>query len=257
MSTLDLIKKLRERTGAGMVDCQKALTEAAGDFDTAVELLRKKGLEKAGKKAERSTAEGVIALAASDGVVAVVGLACETDFVARNEDFIQSTQELAGELAASGDVVAFSAAADQKIASELIVKIGENIKLACADVVRGSVIGSYLHSNKKIAAAVALSGGTAELANDVAMHVAAMAPKYLRQADVPAAEIEKEKEIYREQMAGDSKPAEVIAKIIEGKLNKFYSEVCLLDQPFVKDDSQAVGQLLGDIAVEQFVRYQI
>ncbi|MEK7139185.1 MAG: translation elongation factor Ts [Patescibacteria group bacterium] len=257
MSTLETIKQLRERTGAGMVDCQKALAATNGDMTAAIDQLRKQGLEKAGKKAERSTAEGVIAVAKNAAAVAVVGLACETDFVARNADFVVAAQTLSDQLLASGDVAAFSPVANQKITGELMVKIGENMKLACADYVTGANVGSYLHSNQKIAAVVALSGGSADLAADLAMHVAASAPQYLAGADVPAEVVAKEREIYAEQMAGENKPAEVLVKIIDGKLNKFYAEVCLVKQPFVKDDSQTIEQLLGDVKVEKFARYQI
>ncbi len=264
MNDIKIIKKLRERTGAGMVDCQKALAEAAGDLDKAVEILRKKGLEKAGKKAERETQEGLIAIAQQDQKVALVTLNCETDFVARNQEFIKAVNDLAQELLIS-DPEEFKKWAEAKIKNELIIKIGENIQLGDFVVLTGEVIGSYLHSNKKVAALVILSGGDQALAIDLAMQVAAMSPKYLEPAAVPADEIEKEKEIYREQLKNEGKPENVIAKIIEGKLNKFYSEVCLLKQPFIKDDEITVEQLIkqkgssggGDIKIIRFLRYQI
>ncbi|MFA6534542.1 MAG: translation elongation factor Ts [Patescibacteria group bacterium] len=256
MSDFSAIKQLREKTGAGMVDCQKALEEAGGSFDQAVELLRKKGLEKAGKKAERSTKEGLIAIAQDGAKTAVVGLACETDFVSRNQDFVAAVEEFAKELL-TADLLEFKAKAEDKINKELIIKIGENIKLAAAEVVSGPVVGIYLHSNKKAAAAVVLDNGSEQLAIDLAMQVVAMAPKYLSPAEVPAEIIDKEKEIYREQLQNENKPAAVWDKIIAGKLAKFYSEVCLLNQAYIKDDQQTVEQLLGSAKVVKFSHYQI
>jgi elongation factor Ts len=259
MSDLQTVKQLREQTGAGMMDCQKALAEAGGDLSQAVEILRKKGLEKAGKKAERSTKEGLIALAKEGNKVAVVGLACETDFVARNEDFIQAVKEMSQKLLTT-DLESFKTWAEEKIKNELIVKIGENMRLSASEVLIGEVIGTYLHSNKKVAAAVVLTGGSEELAVDLAMQVTAMSPKYLKPEDIPAEELAKEKEIYREQMAAqgvDNKPEVVKEKIIEGKLGKYYAEVCLLKQQFIKDDKMTVEQLLDEAEVVKFSRYSI
>ncbi|MBI5621928.1 elongation factor Ts [Candidatus Falkowbacteria bacterium] len=254
--SLDDIKKLRETTGAGMVDCQKALDEAGGDLTAAVDILRKKGLEKAGKKAERATSEGMIAMAREGKKVAVASLRCETDFVARNSDFGAAVAEFASQLlTVSADE--FKTWAEEKIKNELIVKIGENLQLGDFGVLEGDVVGVYLHSDKKQAAVVVLSGGTAAQANDLAMQVVAMSPSYIRPEDVPAEVIAKEKEIYVEQMAGENKPAEVLQKIIEGKLQKFYMETCLLKQPFIKDDSQTVEQCLGNATVNEFQRYSI
>ncbi|MFA5358442.1 MAG: translation elongation factor Ts [Patescibacteria group bacterium] len=258
MSDLQTIKQLRERTGAGMVDCQKALDESNGDIEKAVEILRKKGLEKAGKKAERSTKEGLISFACEGKKVAVVGLTCETDFVSRNEDFIKVVNDFAIKLL-NTPVEEFKPWAEEHVAKELISKIGENMKLVAAEVIEGEVIGTYLHSNKKLATVVVLRGGTVELANDIAMQVAAMSPKYVQSSEVPADEIVKEKEIYREQMKGENKPEAVIEKIIEGKLNKFYSEVCLLNQAFIKDDKMTIEQLLAAAGAQvvRFSRFQI
>ncbi|MFA5076100.1 MAG: translation elongation factor Ts [Patescibacteria group bacterium] len=259
MSDVQLIKQLREKTGAGMADCQKALAEAGDDLNKAIEVLRKKGLEKAVKKAERSTAEGLIAMALADNKLAVVGLACETDFVALNKDFIKAVDQMAQQLLIT-DLEPFKTWADEKIKNELIIKIGENMRLGSCGVHSGDLIGSYLHSNKKVAAVVIMKKGNQELANDLAMQVAAMSPKYLAPADVASEELEKEKEIYREQLKNEGKPAAIWDKIIAGKLDKYYSEVCLLKQVFIKDDKMTIEALLkanGDAEIESFSRYQI
>ncbi len=255
MANIADIKKLRDATGAGMVDCQNALAETNGDFEAAVELLRKKGVEKAGKKADRETNEGLIATAPADGGVAFVALACETDFVARNDDFIAAVTSFAEKLAADGEEV-FKDWAEETIKNELIVKIGENIQLADFALISGPVVGQYVHSNGKVASAVVLSGGDQQLADDIAMQVVAMKPQYLTPADVPAEVLDKEREVYREQMANENKPAEVMDKIVEGKLNKFYSEACLIKQSFIKDEDKTIEQLLADAGVEiQSFRY--
>lgn len=258
MADLEQIKKLRDLTGAGMMDCQKALSEAGDDMDKAVELLRKKGEKMAGKKADRVAKEGVIAIAGDDQKVAVVGLNCETDFVARNEDFVKSVNEFAEKLLESGKDE-FPAWAEAKIKDELIVKIGENLKLAEFDILEAPVVGYYLHSNKKVATVVTLSEGSTEVAKEVAMHATAMNPKYLKPEDVPADVLEKEKEIYKEQLAKEGKPADILEKILEGKVNKYYQEVCLVKQAFVKDDKKSIEKLLEEskASIEKFTRYSL
>jgi elongation factor Ts len=256
MADLEQIKKLRDLTGAGMMDCQKALTEANDDMDKAVEVLRKKGEKMAGKKADRVANEGVIAIVGDNKKLAIVGLNCETDFVARNEDFIQSVNEFAEKLLEIGKEE-FESWAEAKIKDELIVKIGENLKLAFFDIIEAEVIGYYLHSNKKVATTVSLSKGNAEVAKEIAMHATAMNPQYLKPEDVPADVLEKEKEIYQEQLAKEGKPADIIEKILEGKVNKFYQEVCLVKQAFVKDDKKSIEKLLeeNEAVIEKFNRY--
>lgn len=260
MSDIKLVQELRSQTGAGIGDCQKALNEAGGDIKKAIEILRKQGSLKAAKKVERATKEGVIALAKGSGKVALVALACETDFVARNQDFINTANAFANELL-NKNINEFKSWADQKIKDELVVKIGENIQLSNIEVVEGSVIGTYLHSNKKAAGVVVLSAGDEELANDLAMQVVAMEPKYISPSDIPAEELEKEKEIYREQMKNEGKPAGIIDKIINGKLQKYYEDVCLLNQAFIKDDEKKVEALIkekgADIKVVKFVVVKI
>ena len=257
---IKVVSQLREQTGAGIGDCKSALEEANGDTDKAIEILRKKGAIKAVKKSDRTTSEGVIAIAKQDNKVAIVGLACETDFVARTDDFVNTVDEFAKKLlTVSGDE--FKTWAEGKIKNELIVKIGENIQLVSSEIIEGEVIGTYLHSNKKIVAAVVLSGGTEQLATDLSMQVAAMSPQYLKPEDVPSEVIDKEKEIYQDQLKTEGKPEEVWEKIIPGKINKFYKEVCLLKQVFIKDDKKSVEEFVKeqgeDIEVVKFARHQI
>ncbi len=252
--SLEIIKKLRELTGAGMMDVKEALTEAGNDEEKAIEILRKKGQKMAAKRAERSTSEGVIAVAEGQNKIAFAKLACETDFVALNQDFITAAQDFAKRaLEISADEL--KAEAEVKIKDELIVKIGENIQFAGSAVLAGQILGYYLHSNKKVAAAVVLKNGSVEVAREVAMHAAAMKPQYLKPEDVPAAVIAKEKEIYTEQLKNEGKPEAMLENILKGKINKFYSEVCLTKQLFIKDDKKTIEQFLADnqAEVESFI----
>lgn len=254
------ITNLRELTGAGIADCKLSLEESDGDLDKAVEIMRKKGVLKAAKKADRATNEGVIAIAKGDKKVATVGLACETDFVARTDDFIKTVDEFSAKLLEVG-VEEFKNWADEKIKNELVVKIGENLQLVDAEIIEGEVIGTYLHSNKKVAAVVVASSGSQELVDDLAMQVTAMSPKYVKPEDIPAEVIEQEKGIYKEQLKSEDKPEAMWNKIIPGKLNKYYQEVCLLNQAFIKDDKMTVEALIkqqeAGTEVIKFSRYQI
>jgi elongation factor Ts len=271
--TADLVRQLRERTGAGMMECKKALVETAGDLDAAAELMRKQGLAKADKKAGRVAAEGVIALAvAADGKSAVlVEVNSETDFVARGEDFTAFANEVAQLALAQkpADVEALSAL---KLASgesvderrrALIAKIGENISVRRFERVETSgILGSYLHGTR-IGALVALEGGDAQLAKDLAMHVAASNPLYLSAADVPEEAKAKERDIRVEQLKNDeknrNKPDNILVKIVEGGLNKWLNEITLLGQPFVKDDKVSVGKLLegAKARIGRFARLEV
>ena len=258
--SLEKIKKLRELTGAGMVDCQQALAEADNDLDKAEKILRKKGQKMAIKKQDREVKEGVIAVASTEKKVAVVILLCETDFVAKNESFQAVAQELADKLLEVGESD-FNTWAKEKIQNELIVKIGENLQLGEAKIIEGEILGGYLHFNKKFAGVVVLKNGTAELAKELAMQVVALNPEYLSPEDVPTAVTDKEKEIYREQLASENKPPEIIEKILVGKLEKFYSEVCLLKQSYIKDEDKTIEQLIKeageDIKIERFSRFSL
>lgn len=257
---LQTITQLRHQTGAGISDCKKALDESNGDIDKAIEILRKKGEIKAAKKSDRETKEGLVAIAKDGQKVAVVVLACETDFVSRNEDFIATANSYAAKLLTTEEAD-FKNWAEDNIKAELVLKIGENIKLADLGVIEGDVLGVYLHSDKKSAAVIALTGGSEEVANDIAMQIVAMNPKYLAPTDVPSEELEKEKEIYREQMQNENKPAEIIEKIILGKINKYYEDVCLLNQSYIKDDSKKISDLLKEagagVEIKVFKKFSV
>jgi elongation factor Ts len=252
----ELIKKVREITGAGINNVKKALDEAGGDENKAVETLRKQGQKMAAKKAERSAKEGVIVIKSTANKRAVVELFCETDFVARNNDFQKAAAGMAVKLLEIGKTE-FNAWATAKIQNELIVKIGENIQLGQYQIIEGDVIGSYLHSNNKIAGVVVLDGGAEDLAKDLAMQAVAMNPLYIGPEDIPGEVIEKEKEIYREQLKAEGKPVEMIEKIIMGKLQKFYNETCLIKQNFIKDDKITVEQLLNGVKVVEFAIFAL
>jgi elongation factor Ts len=266
--TAESVRQLRERTGAGMMECKKALVEVGGDLDAAAELMRKQGLAKADKKASRVAAEGVITTASSaDGRAAVlVEVNCETDFVARGDDFTAFAREVASVALAANpaDVEALGA---QKLASgttieehrrALIAKIGENITLRRFERIESpALLGSYLHGTR-IGSLVAIEGGDAPLAKDLAMHVAASNPRYLSSAEVPAEDMAKERDIRVEIMKNDeknkNKPDAILVKIVEGGLNKWLGEITLLGQPFVKDDSVSIDKLLKN-ANAKILRY--
>jgi elongation factor Ts len=256
--SLELIKEIRQITGAGMNDVNKALKEADGDREKAIEILRKRGQKIAAKKSDREVKEGVVAFESKDNKVAAVALACETDFVAKNEDFQAAVQELAKKLMEMGKDE-FESWATKHVQDELITKIGENLQLVKFDIYEGEVVGTYLHSNKKAASAIVLKGGNEELAKDIAMHTTAMSPKYLKPEDVPTEVVDKEKEIYTEQLKKEGKPDEVITKILEGKVAKFYTEACLLKQAYVKDDKKSIEKLLEEnsATIENFGYYSL
>jgi elongation factor Ts len=254
--TADAVKQLRERTGAGMMECKKALVEANGDLDAAAELMRKQGLAKADKKAARVAAEGALVLAKSaDGKsAALVEVNCETDFVARGDDFVAFA-------AAVGDVALASQPRDLdalnalKLSSgetvderrrALVAKIGENITVRRFSVVTAPThLGSYLHGDKKSGALVALEGGDVDLARDLAMHVTAANPSYLSVNEVPADVMAKEREIETAKALAEGKPADIVAKMIEGRLRKSFNEQTLLGQPFVKEPEVTIEKLLA------------
>ncbi|HEV2538599.1 MAG TPA: translation elongation factor Ts [Frateuria sp.] len=264
-----LVKELRERSGAGMMECKKALVENNGDIDVAMEWLRKSGLAKADKKASRVAAEGRIVAAYKDGAAVLVEVNCETDFVTKNPDFVKFSDTVADVALKSGatDVAALNAAAYpgaasvEEAAKGLVATIGEKIEVRrMARVQTDGKIGSYIHGGR-IGVLVALKGGSEELAKGVAMHVAAMNPPYVRAEDVPADFIAKEKEIALSQMSDKdkAKPAEILEKIISGKINKIVSEVTLLGQAYVLDTNTTVGEALKKEGadVQQVVRLAV
>lgn len=246
------VKELREKTGAGLMACKKALTEANGNMEQAIDELRKKGAAKAASKSDRSTAEGVVAISGR----AVVKILCETDFVARNEQFVAFADELVKKAEADGvDAVK---SYFEEVKGDKIQAIGENIVLDDVQVVEGgSVVGSYVHSNNKVGTLVALDGGDEELARDAAMHATAMAPIVANPEDVPAELIEKEKEIAREQLIAAGKPEKILDGIIAGKIKKFCAERALTSQPFVKNPDVTVGEHLGEAKLVTFIRVEI
>ncbi len=254
--SLELIKKIRIETGAPMGDIKKALDQADNDEVKAVEILRKKGQQMATKRVERSTSEGLISIKEEANKIAVVALACETDFVARNDDFKKAAEDFVIKLLVMGKD-SFKEWAEQEIKNNLIVKIGENIQLNNFDIIEGEVIASYLHLNSKVAAVVVLEGGNKEQAKEVAMQVVAMNPKYVEPEDVPSEEVDKEKEIYREQLRNENKPEAMIEKILEGKVNKYYSEVCLIKQPYIKEDKISIEKYLSEVKVKQFTLFSL
>jgi elongation factor Ts len=270
--TAETVRQLRERTGAGMMECKKALVETAGDLDAAAELMRKQGLAKADKKASRVAAEGAIAIARSaDGrAAAMVEVNSETDFVARGDDFCGFVAEVAGAALALGAAglepllaAPLAGGSVDERQRALVAKIGEKISVRRhAKLGSAGHLGAYLHGTR-IGALVAIEGGDAALAHDLAMHVAASNPRYLSQAQVPAAELERERAILTEQAQGDpknqGKPPQVLAKIIDGKLAKGLAEITLLGQPFVKDPDQTVEKLLKSrgATVQAFERFEV
>jgi elongation factor Ts len=265
----ETVKTLRERTGAGMMECKKALIETGGDLDAAAEIMRKAGLAKADKKAGRIAAEGAIAVARSaDGRSAVlVEVNCETDFVARQPEFLSFAAQVAeAALRASAtqpEALAALKLADGKTVDEmrrhLIAKIGEKI-----DVRRSSLlsapdrVGNYVHGSR-IGTLVGLSGGDETLARDLAMHVAAANPQYVAPSDVPPDVAAKEREILAAQAAAEGKPPAIVEKMVEGRLRKYLAEICLTGQPFVKDPDVSIGQLLekAKATVSGFLRFEV
>jgi len=246
------VSQLRARTGVGILDAKNALEEANGNEEQAIEILRKKGKAQAVKKAGREQGEGIVFVASDSGKAAAVMILCETDFVARSDAFKSLGASLAGELLSKGKA-AFDAVASEKIPSA-VLELGENISLGETTLIEAPVIGSYVHLTGKIGVLVGLSKGTAEQANDTAMHAAAMNPQYIRPSEVPSDTVTKEKEIWKDQMKDDKKPAEIQEKIMQGKEKKFREENALLTQPFVKEQSQTVEKMLGGDTVLEYVR---
>jgi elongation factor Ts len=265
--TADTVKQLRERTGAGMMECKKALVETQGNLDAAAELMRKSGLAKADKKATRVAAEGTVAVERGGGAAVMVEVNCETDFVARGDEFLEFARAVAGAalaLADAADVAALlalpqgGATLDERRRA-LIAKIGENISVRrFVRIAAPDALGTYIHGGR-IGALVALQGGDEALARDLAMHVAAVNPAYIDAGDVPAEVLEKERAILTEQTKGEKKPPDIIAKMVEGRLRKYLGELTLLGQPFVKDPDMSVEKLLkkSGAKVLKFVRYEV
>ena len=271
--TAEAVKLLRERTGAGMMECKRALVETQGDLDAAAEMMRKAGLAKADKKASRVAAEGVIAIerSADSKRAAIVEINCETDFVAREQDFIQFAAAVARAALANrpADLEALAALPVEGGLSiddtrrALIAKIGENMSVRRFDLVEAAaIVGSYLHGTR-IGALVAMKSGDDAVAKDIAMHVAATNPQCVSAAEVPAEDVARERDIFAGQARNEpknaGKPQEIVDKIVEGKVRKWLGEITLLGQPFVKDDKQTVEQYLRNAGgeVASIVRYEV
>ncbi len=267
--TAALVKELRERTGAGMMECKKALVESAGDIEVAIEAMRKAGIAKAAKKAGRIAAEGLIAIQQNTERVAMVEINCETDFVSKGEDFKAFCHTVAmtvlGEQPANLEqlmsAVLPAGKTVENVRQELIAKLGENIQVrrfTLINIAPDGCIGVYLHGTR-IGVLVNMRGGQAELAKDIAMHIAASRPLCVLAEQVAPEIVAKEKEIYLAQAADSGKPSHIIEKMVEGRLKKFLAEVTLLGQPFVKDPDQTVEKLLktNQAQVVQFERFEV
>jgi len=280
--TADMVKKLRDQTGAGMMECKNALTEAAGNFDEATTILRKRGLASAAKKAGRTTSEGLIGsrLAADAAAGTLVEVNCESDFVARTPDFQQLIEDVLTEIERAGDAAGAAWLKDPnapiiRLVAAKIAKLGENIAVPRFVRYAGhGHVGQYIHMGGKIGVQVEFAGVTpavaareefATLVKEIAMQIAAASPSYATRDAVPVEVLTKEKEIYRAQMESSGKPANVLDKIIEGKLGAFYSQVVLVDQPSIRDPKMSVKDVIGavnkalgaTVAVTRFARLKV
>ena len=265
--TASMVKELRERTGAGMMECKKALVETGGDLDAAAEELRKSGQAKADKKAGRVAADGRVVVKSTGGQAVIAEINSETDFVAKDENFIGFAEAVAASALAAG-VTDVAKLAAQSIATgstveaartELVTKVGENISVRRVAILKGDgPIGHYTHG-ARIGAVVVLEGGDEALARDIAMHVAAINPLCIDEKGVPADTLERERRIFTEQAEASGKPPEIIEKMVTGRIAKFLKEMTLVGQPFVKDPDVTVAKLLKDAGakVDSFVRFEV
>lgn len=264
------VKELRERTGAGMMECKKALVEADGDVELALENLRKSGAAKAAKKAGRIAAEGVVSVSAGEGAVAIAEVNSETDFVGKDENFLKFAGAITETVLAAKPAnleglaeapYAGGSASVEASRLELVQKVGENIavrRFDCIVPAEGNALSVYQHGSR-IGVVVELAGGDDELGRDVAMHIAAANPSSISEADLDPALVAKEREIQIAQAEGSGKPREIVEKMVDGRLKKFLAEITLVGQPFVKDPDQTVGALLQgkNACVVRFVRYEV
>lgn len=262
-----MVKELRERTGAGMMECKKALVETSGDMDGAVELLRTSGQAKADKKSGRVAADGRVVITTDGQNAAMIEINSETDFVAKDENFTAFAEAVAACVLASAaadvDALAAETLADgrsvEAARTELVTKVGENISVRrFARIAAAEHLGSYTHG-ARIGAVVSMQGGNADLARDIAMHVAATNPVCVDEDGVPADTLERERRIFAEQAAESGKPPEIVEKMVGGRVAKFLKEITLVGQPFVKDPDVTVAKLLkgADASVTNFVRYEV
>lgn len=267
--TSKLVQELREKTGVGMMDCKRALEESKGDMEEAIKLLRKKGMATAEKRAEKSANEGQIASFISSDMKkgVIVELNCETDFVAKTDDFKNLLNEIGNKLLVSSaksvaDLLEENSIADpsQKIKDRILAvigRIGENIQLKRFDRLEGDYVSTYIHAGGKVGVILSAKVGSVdekvkELCKDLCMQVVAASPRFVAPKDVSSEVIESEKEIYREQILAQGKPANIVDKIVEGKMGKFYEEVCLIEQPFIKDPAIKVSKHISSTVSEPF-----
>ncbi|HLC75542.1 MAG TPA: translation elongation factor Ts [Candidatus Peribacterales bacterium] len=253
--TAEQVSSLRKRTGVGLLAVKSALEESGGDEEKAIDILRKRGIAQAIKKSDRDQKEGSIFIEAGSGKAGIVHMACETDFVARGDDFVNAGKELAKMALAKG--VETVKAHAESIIPALVNKLGENVSLTSVQMIEGSPIGTYVHSNSKIGVIVTLDGGDEVKARDVAMHAAAMAPTVVNPEEVSSESVEKEKEIWRDQLKKEGKPEAMFDKIMLGKEKKFREESALMKQPFAKDQSMSVEKYLGGAKVMKYVRLSV
>ena len=256
-----LVKELRERTGLGMMECKKALTANEGDIDKAIEDLRKNSGLKAAKKAGRTAAEGKVRLSVQEGAAVAVEVNSETDFAAGDANFGEFADKVLAKLVETKeiDVAKLTEGELEESRMALVQKIGENVTVRRVFVVEADTVGAYLHANGKIAAIVAMKGGNAEVAKDIAMHVTAVNPRVVRPEDMPEEELNKEKEIIKAQPDMAGKPDNIVEKMMGGRIKKFLKENSLLEQPFVKNPEQTIAQLAKEAGaeVESFVRIEV
>ena len=264
--TAALVKELREITGAGMMDCKKALVECEGDKDKAIDYLREKGIAKAAKKAGRIASEGVVA-AASDGKTAcIVEINSETDFVAKNENFLALVKKIAEHIVACkpADMDALNASQmDGKtvaeVMTEAVASIGEKLSLRRFEVytTEDGQLATYIHMGGKIGVIVELSGGDKTLGKDVAMQIAAAKPQCIGREDVDQEALAHEREVLRKQALEEGKPEKIVEKMVDGRINKYYKEVCLVEQEFVKDSDKTIKDILAGVEVRRFARFEM
>ena len=269
MITASQVKDLREKTGAGMMDCKKVLTETDGDMEKAIELLRERGIAKAAKKSGRVAAEGIVeAYISEDGKVgAIVEVNSETDFVAKNEEFKTFVMDIAKQVVKNNPKSVEDLLEEESIIEagkkvkdilvEKIATIGENLTIRRFERFESNgLLEKYIHGDGKIAVLVNMENGNKELAKDICMQIAAARPEYITREQVPAERLEKEKEILKQQTINEGKPEAIAEKVVMGRINKFYEEICLVDQEFVKDSSMKVSQVLKDASVVEFARFE-
>lgn len=269
--TAQMVKELREKTGAGMMDCKKALTETHGDMDKAIDYLREKGMAKAAKKADRIAAEGSALIKTDGNNAVIIEVNSETDFVAKNDSFKQLLDQLASHLLEKKPSNLDEALAStmnsgstvQDYINEAIAKIGEKITLRRFEIVAKSdqdAFGSYLHMGGRIAVLTVLEGTTDEdVAKDVAMHIAAVNPRYISRDEVPQSEVDHERQVLKQQALNEGKPEHIVEKMVEGRLGKFFEEICLLDQNYVKNPDEKVRDFVKSkgASVKAFIRYEV